>query len=62
MYMMQKNVLNQCCNHLRYYFKKKEKFLKHASEAADEETSALMSDFIREQEKAVRMYASLLNK
>lgn len=33
-----------------------------AGEASDEGTSALMSDYIREQEKAIWMYAAYLNK
>jgi starvation-inducible DNA-binding protein len=33
-----------------------------AAEASDEGTSALMSDYIREQEKAVWMYSAFLNR
>jgi starvation-inducible DNA-binding protein len=38
------------------------KILNLASEAHDEGTNALMSDYIREQEKAVWMYAAYLNR
>lgn len=38
------------------------KIMALAGEASDEGTSALMSDYIREQEKAIWMYAAYLNK
>lgn len=41
---------------------KERELLKLASDADDEGTSALMSDYIREQEKTVWMYTSFLGK
>lgn len=41
---------------------KERELLKHANDADDEGTSALMSDYIREQEKSVWMYNSFLGK
>lgn len=41
---------------------KERELLKHANEAEDEGTGALMSDYIREQEKSVWMYNSFLGK
>lgn len=38
------------------------KILELASDSGDEGTNALMSDYIREQEKMIWMYASYLNK
>ncbi len=41
---------------------KQREILEEASEAGDEGTSALMSDYIREQEKLVWMYSAHVNK
>ncbi len=52
-------------NHLLETFKiiivKQREILKFAGEIDDEGTAALMSDYIREQEKLVWMYSSFLN-
>ena len=41
---------------------KQRKILKISADAGDEGTNALMSDYIREQEKLIWMYSSYLNK
>jgi starvation-inducible DNA-binding protein len=45
---------------LKVLLLKERNVLKHSAEADDEGTSALMSDYIREQEKSVWMYTSFL--
>ena len=41
---------------------KQREILKISGDADDEGTNALMSDYIREQEKLIWMYSSYLNK
>lgn len=49
-------------NGLKVLLEKEREILKIAGEADDEGTGALMSDYIREQEKSVWMYTSFLGK
>lgn len=49
-------------NSLLFFIKKQRLLLDMATEADDEGTNSLMSDYIREQEKMVWMYSAFLNK
>jgi len=54
--------MNEILNSFKLLLVKQREILDQASQVDDEGTSALMSDYIREQEKLVWMYSSFLNK
>lgn len=54
--------LNHILNSLQLMLIKQREILVMASEIGDEGTSALMSDYIREQEKMVWMYSAFLKR
>lgn len=54
--------MTQILDSFKIVINKQRDLLEQAAEAHDEGTSALMSDYIREQEKTVWMYSAYLNK
>lgn len=57
-----KEAVNSVLNAFQIVISKQRELLQLAGEANDEGTNALMSDYIREQEKSVWMYSAYLNK